>query len=168
MGETRAKQVQESLRWQGCWKQHEVLLLWQRKGERKIGSGKHLVWLLLLCWMAQGYLVLRTSHQNIFYCSARYCIYSKRKKAPTPSMKVFKALIRDELRQKYRGNGDIRKSKSAEDKTALQWLKVEMGWTLPAINGNTLINLNPWRNKHYKYWQGRNQNSKTFRVDSSK
>ena len=66
---------------------------------------------------------------NIFYRSARYCIYSGRKKAPTPCMKVFKALIRDELRQKYKGNGDIRKTKSAEDKTALQWLKVEMGWT---------------------------------------
>ena len=63
-------------------------------------------------------------------------------------MKVFKALIRDELRQKFRENGDIRNTKSAEDKNALQWLKVEMGWTLPAINGNTLINLNPWRNKH--------------------
>ena len=32
-------------------------------------------------------------------------------------------------------------------KNALHWLKVEMGWTLPAMNGNTLINLNPWRNR---------------------
>ena len=24
---------------------------------------------------------------------------------------------------------------------------LKMGWTLPAMNGNTLINLNPWRNK---------------------
>ena len=62
-------------------------------------------------------------------------------------MEVFKALIRDELRQKYKGNGDIRKTKSQQDKTAVQWLKVEMGWTLPAINGNTLINPNPWRNR---------------------
>ena len=84
---------------------------------------------------------------NIFYRSARYCIYSGRKKAIIPSMQVFKALVRDELRQKYKGNGDIRKTKSQQDKTALQWLKVEMGWTLPAINGNTLINPNPRRNR---------------------
>ena len=77
---------------------------------------------------------------NIFYRSARYCIYSGRKKALTPCIEVFKALIRDELRQKYKGNGDIRNTKSQEDKTALQWLKVEMGWTLPANNGNNLIN----------------------------
>ena len=64
---------------------------------------------------------------NIFYRSARYCIYSGRKKALTPCLEVFKALIRDELRQKYKGNGDIRNTKSQEDKTALQWLKVEMG-----------------------------------------
>ena len=73
--------------------------------------------------------------------------YSGRRKAPTPCMKVFKALVREELRQKFKGNGDIRNSKSPEDTKALQWLKVEMGWTLPAMNGNTLINLNPWRNK---------------------
>ena len=88
---------------------------------------------------------------NIFYRSARYCIYSGRKKALTPSMEVFKALIRDELRQKYKGNGDIRKAKSNADKTALQWLKVEMGWTLRAINGNTLVNLNPWRNNQMNH-----------------
>ena len=84
---------------------------------------------------------------NIFYRSARYCIYSGRRKAPTPSMKVFKALIREELRQKFKGNGDIKNTKTPEDKSALHWLKVEMGWTLPAMNGNTLINLNPWRNR---------------------
>ena len=83
---------------------------------------------------------------NIFYRSARYCIYSGRKKALTPSIEVFKALIRDELRQKFKGNGDIRNTKTNADKTALQWLKVEMGWTLPAMNGNPLINPNPWRN----------------------
>ena len=72
---------------------------------------------------------------NIFYRSARYCIYSGRKKAITPSMQVFKALIRDELRQKYKENGDIRNTKSQEDKTALQWLKVEMVWTLQQSTG---------------------------------
>ena len=83
---------------------------------------------------------------NIFYRSARYCIYSGRKKALQPSIEVFKALIRDELRQKFKGNGDIRNTKTDSEKTALQWLKVEMGWTLPAMNGNPLINPNPWRN----------------------
>ena len=73
---------------------------------------------------------------NIFYRSARYCIYSGRKKTFQPSIEVFKALIRDELRQKFKGNGDIRKTKTDSDKTAIQWLKVEMGWTLPAMNGN--------------------------------
>ena len=84
---------------------------------------------------------------NIFNRSARYCIYSGRRKTPQPSMKVFAALVREELKQKFKGNGDLKNTKTPEDKNSLHWLKVEMGWTLPATNGNTLINLNPWRNK---------------------
>ena len=69
--------------------------------------------------------------QNIFYRSARYCIYLGRKKAFHPSIEVFKALIRDELRHKFKGKGDIDKCKNEAERTALQWLRVEMGWTLP-------------------------------------
>ena len=83
---------------------------------------------------------------NIFYRSARYCIYSGRKKALQPSIEVFKALIRDELRQKFKGKGDINKCKNDAEKAALQWLRVEMGWTLPEMEGNPLIYPNPWRN----------------------
>ena len=68
---------------------------------------------------------------NIFYRSARYCIYLGRKKAFHPSIEVFKALIRDELRHKFKGKGDIDKCKNEAERTALQWLRVEMGWTLP-------------------------------------
>ena len=58
----------------------------------------------------------------------------------------LKALIRDELRQKFKGKGDINKCKNDAERTALQWLRVEMGWTLPEIEGNPLIYPNPWRN----------------------
>ena len=68
---------------------------------------------------------------NIFYRSARYCIYLGRKKAFHPSIEVFKALIRDELKHKFKGKGDIDKCKNEAERTALQWLRVEMGWTLP-------------------------------------
>ena len=84
--------------------------------------------------------------QNIFYRSARYCIYLGRKKAFQPSIEVFKALIRDELRQKFKGFGDINKCKNDAERTALQWLRVEMGWTFPEREENPLIYPNPRRN----------------------
>ena len=56
---------------------------------------------------------------NIFSRSARYCIYSGRKRSPLPSVRFFAALVRDELKQKFRGNKDLKNAKCPENKRAL-------------------------------------------------
>ena len=48
--------------------------------------------------------------------------------------------------KKFKGKGDINKCKNDAERAALQWLRVEMGWTLPEMEGNPLIYPNPWRN----------------------
>ena len=45
--------------------------------------------------------------------------YSGREKALQPSIEVFKALIRDELRQKFKGNGDINKCRNGREPSDL-------------------------------------------------
>ena len=101
--------------------------------------------------MAQGYLDLRTKPQmilhNIFSRSAHYCIYAGRKRSPLPSVRFFAAHMRDELKQKFRGNKDLKNAKNPEDKRALHWLKIEMECILSATSGNTLVNKNPFRSK---------------------
>ena len=51
--------------------------------------------------------------------SARYCIYSGRKRSLLPSLRFFAALVRDELKQKFRGNKDLKNAKCPENKRAL-------------------------------------------------
>ena len=69
---------------------------------------------------------------NIFYRSARYCIYIGRKRTFVPSMKFFVALVRDELKLKYAGNRILKYSDIESERVAICWLNVQMGWTLRA------------------------------------
>ena len=50
---------------------------------------------------------------NIFYRSARYCIYSGRKRSHFPSIKFFAALVRDELKLKFQGTRVLSKVREA-------------------------------------------------------
>ena len=81
----------------------------------------------ILVWMTTDWAIGETKDNNQLH----NCIYLGRKKALHPSIEVFKALIRDELKHKFKGKGDIDKCKNEAERTALQWLRVEMGWTLP-------------------------------------
>ena len=81
--------------------------------------------------------------QNIFYRNVRYCIYINRKKAYIPSLKYFKTLIRDELKLKFRGTRILTKVKSETDKTSLNWLRIEMGWSNGYHIGHPSINPYP-------------------------
>ena len=80
---------------------------------------------------------------NIFYRSARYCIYSNRKRSHIPSINFFAALVRDELKLKFQGTRILSKVKTPTDQTALDWLRAEMGWTLGRHSGHPMINPNP-------------------------
>ena len=80
---------------------------------------------------------------NIFYRNVRYCIYINRKKAHIPSLKYFTTLIRDELKLKFRGTRILTKVKSDSDKTSLNWLRIEMGWSSGIHIGHPLINPYP-------------------------
>ena len=88
--------------------------------------------------------------QNIFYRNVRYCIYINRKKACIPSLKYFKTLIRDELKLKFRGTRILTRVKSASDKTSLDWLRNEMGWSNGIHIGHPLINPHP--NSQTRTW----------------
>ena len=50
-----------------------------------------------------------------------------------PSLELFANLIRDELKIKYQGAKFTKYAASPEEAAAIQWMKVEMGWsqTLP-------------------------------------
>ena len=80
---------------------------------------------------------------NIFYRSARYTIYSNRKRACTPSLKCFAALVRDELKLKFKGTRILSKVKTPSDQTALNWLRIQMGWTGGNHMGHPTINPYP-------------------------
>ena len=80
---------------------------------------------------------------NIFYRSARYTIYSNRKRACIPSMKYFAALVRDELKLKFKGTRILSKVKTPSDQTALDWLRIQMGWTVGNHIGHPTINPYP-------------------------
>ena len=67
---------------------------------------------------------------NIFYRSARYCIYSGRKKYAIPSVEYLKSLIKDELKYKYNGNKILAYADIQEEQSAIAWLRTQMGWTL--------------------------------------
>ena len=67
---------------------------------------------------------------NIFYRSARYCIYSGRKKYAIPSVEYLKSLVRDELKYKYSGNKILAYADIPEEQSAIAWLRDQMGWTL--------------------------------------
>ena len=60
-----------------------------------------------------------------------------------PSLKYFTTLIRDELKLKFRGTRILNKVKSDSDKTSLNWLRVEMGWTTGIHSGHPQINPYP-------------------------
>ena len=80
---------------------------------------------------------------NIFYRSARYTIYSNRKRACTPSLKCFAALVRDELKLKFKGTRILSKVKTPSYQTALNWLRIQMGWTGGNHMGHPTINPYP-------------------------
>ena len=86
---------------------------------------------------------------NIFYRSARYCIYSNRKRSHIPSIKFFAALVRDELKLKFQGTRIINKVKSQSDQTSLDWLRNQMGWTLPYHSGHPAINAYPTKTNNF-------------------
>ena len=67
---------------------------------------------------------------NIFYRSARYCIYSGRKRSTTPRIQVFIALVREELKLKYAGTRILKHCDKPNESKAITWLNVQMGWTL--------------------------------------
>ena len=67
---------------------------------------------------------------NIFYRSARYCIYSGRKRSTTPRIQVFIALVREELKLKYAGTRILKHCDKPNESKAINWLNVQMGWTL--------------------------------------
>ena len=67
---------------------------------------------------------------NIFYRSARYCIYSGRKRSTTPRIQVFIALVREELKLKYAGTRILKHCDNPNESKAINWLNVQMGWTL--------------------------------------
>ena len=46
----------------------------------------------------------------------------------------FVALVRDELRLKYKGNRILRYADKPEEAKAIIWLKVQMGWHLTELN----------------------------------
>ena len=66
---------------------------------------------------------------NIFYRCARFCIYNNRSKTSLPSLEFFANLVRDELKVKYRGKKFTKHAASPEEAAAIQWMKVEMGWS---------------------------------------
>ena len=70
---------------------------------------------------------------NIFYRCARFCIFNNRSKTSLPSLEFFANLVRDELKVKYRGRKFTKHAASPEEAAAIQWMRVEMGWsqTLP-------------------------------------
>ena len=67
---------------------------------------------------------------NIFYRSARYCIYIGRKRSTTPRIQVFIALVREELKLKYAGTRILKHCDKPNESKAINWLNVQMGWTL--------------------------------------
>ena len=71
---------------------------------------------------------------NIFYRSARYCIFTNRRKKTLPSLNYFVSLVRDELRLKYKGNRILRYADKPEEAKAIVWLRVQMGWHLTELN----------------------------------
>ena len=71
---------------------------------------------------------------NIFYRSARYCIFKNRKKTFTPSLKYFIALVKDELRLKYRANRIVKFANKPEEAKAVAWLRAQMGWLATDLN----------------------------------
>ena len=66
---------------------------------------------------------------NIFYRCARFCIYNNRSKTSLPSLEFFANLVRDELKVKYRGKKFTKHAASPDEAAAIQWMKVEMGWS---------------------------------------
>ena len=62
---------------------------------------------------------------NIFYRSARYCIYVGRKRSTTLRIQVFTALVRDELKLKYAGNRILKYSENPVETRAINWLNVQ-------------------------------------------
>ena len=70
-----------------------------------------------------------TDLSNIFYRCARYCIYNGRNKTITPSLRFFITLVRDELKEKYKGTKFKRYAASPDEAAAITWMKAEMGWT---------------------------------------
>ena len=70
-----------------------------------------------------------TDLSNIFYRCVRYCIYNGRNKTITPSLRFFITLVRDELKEKYKGTKFKRYAASPDEAAAITWMKAEMGWT---------------------------------------
>ena len=66
---------------------------------------------------------------NIFYRSARYCIYSGRKKYAIPSVEYLKSLVRDELKYKYSGNKILEYLNSFNDGDE-EYLKEMVGYLI--------------------------------------
>ena len=66
---------------------------------------------------------------NIFYRCARYCIFSSRRKAVLPSLKLFVSLVRDELKLKYAGTRFQKYAGCPLEEHAHFWMRKEMGWT---------------------------------------
>ena len=67
---------------------------------------------------------------NIFYRSARYCIYTNRKKTAIPSVQCMTSLVKDELKLKYSGKKILAFAERKEEQKAIWWLNEQMGWSL--------------------------------------
>ena len=67
---------------------------------------------------------------NIFYRSARYCIYTNRKKTAIPSVECMTSLVKDELKLKYSGKRILAFAERQEEQKAIWWLNEQMGWSL--------------------------------------
>ena len=67
---------------------------------------------------------------NIFYRSARYCIYTNRKKTAIPSVQCMTSLVKDELKLKYSGKKILAFTERKEEQKAIWWLNEQMGWSL--------------------------------------
>ena len=67
---------------------------------------------------------------NIFYRSARYCIYTNRKKTAIPSVECMTSLVKDELKLKYSGKKILAFAERKEEQKAIWWLNEQMGWSL--------------------------------------
>ena len=67
---------------------------------------------------------------NIFYRSARSCIYTNRKKTAIPSVQCMTSLVKDELKLKYSGKKILAFTERKEEQKAIWWLNEQMGWSL--------------------------------------